>query len=402
MNPQSKQTTYQTVLPILIALSIAHCLNDCLQAVITAVYPLLKEDLSLNFAQIGLITFVYQMAASVFQPIIGLFFDKRPVVWSLPMGMTFTLGGLLSLSYAPSLTWVLVSVFLIGIGSSTLHPEASRLTSLAAGKKRGFAQSLFQVGGNFGGALGPLLVALLVAPFGRKYIALFALMALVAIGVMIPIGKWYKNYLEQQKRGAFSLQRENTMPLPLKSTVGSIIILLILIFSKFVYMESLKSYYTFYLIEKFGVSIQSSQLLLFVFLFSTAVGTMAGGPIGDKIGRKYVIWVSILGTAPFSLLMPHVGLTGTVVLSFCTGLMLSSAFPAILVYAQELLPQKLGLTSGLFFGFAFGVAGIGSAVLGGLADRFGIDAVYNACAFMPLLGLVTYFLPNIEKTGRGS
>lgn len=397
MNLETKRTAGQTVLPVLIALSIAHCLNDCLQAVITAVYPLLKDDLFLNFSQIGLITFVYQMAASVFQPVIGLFFDQRPMVWSLPMGMAFTLTGLLCLAYAPTLPWVMASVFLIGIGSSTLHPEASRLTSLAAGKKRGFAQSLFQVGGNFGGALGPLLVALLVAPFGRKYIALFAIMALAAIGIMIPIGKWYKGYLEQQKNGYSPLSRENTMPLPLRNTVWSIIILLILIFSKFVYMESLKSYYTFYLIEKFGVSIQSSQILLFIFLFSTAVGTMIGGPIGDKIGRKYVIWVSILGTAPFSLLMPHVGLTGTVLLSFCTGLMLSSAFPAILVYAQELLPQKLGLTSGLFFGFAFGVAGIGSAVLGGLADRFGIDAVYNACAFMPLLGLVTYFLPDIEK-----
>lgn len=383
--------------PILIALSISHCLNDLLQSVITATYPLFKDDLALSFAQIGLITLVYQMSASVFQPVFGLFFDKRPVAWTLPAGMLFTMTGMLNLAFASNLHWVLLSVFLIGIGSSVLHPEASRITSLASGGRRGLAQSLFQVGGNLGGSLGPLLVALLVAPYGRHHIALFAILALLAIFVMIPVCKWYKKYLNRIKCESVTMKTHLAMPLPMNKTVFSITLLLILIFSKYIYMASLNSYYTFYLIHKFGVSVQQSQLFLFVFLIATAIGTLVGGPIGDRIGRKYVIWVSILGTAPFSMLMPHVGLAWTVVLSFCVGLMLSSAFPAILLYAQELLPNKLGLISGLFFGFAFGVAGIASAVLGNMADKFGIEAVYNACAFMPLLGLVTWFLPDLKK-----
>lgn len=383
--------------PILVALSLSHCLNDLLQSVISAVYPLVKEDLSLSFAQIGLITLVYQMSASVFQPLTGLFFDKRPIAWSLPIGMSFTLVGLLNFAYSPTLHWVLFSVFLIGIGSSVLHPEASRITSLASGGRRGLAQSVFQVGGNLGGALGPLLVAWIVAPYGRSRMALFALVALTAIVVMMPICRWYKGYLNEVKFQRIQSQVHLQRPLSLPKTVFSISILLVLIFSKYIYMASLNSYYTFYLIHKFGVSVQQSQIFLFVFLFATALGTLAGGPLGDRIGRKYVIWGSILGTAPFSLLMPHAGLAWTVVLSFCVGLTLSSAFPAILLYAQELLPQKLGLISGLFFGFAFGVAGIASAVLGNMADRFGIEAVYNACAFMPLLGLVTWFLPDLKN-----
>ena len=383
--------------PILIALSLSHCLNDLLQSVITATYPLFKEDLGLNFAQIGLITLVYQMSASVFQPITGLYFDKRPLAWSLPVGMAFTLTGLLSLAFAPRLLWLLLSVFLIGIGSSILHPEASRITSLASGGRRGLAQSLFQVGGNLGGSLGPLLVALLVAPYGRHHIALFAILALLAMFVMIPPCKWYKGYLNRIKREHSITVPHIEMPLPQGKTIFSISILLILIFSKYVYMASLNSYYTFYLIHKFGVSIQQSQLFLFVFLVATAIGTLVGGPVGDRIGRKYVIWISIVGTAPFSLLMPHAGLVWTVILSFCVGLMLSSAFPAILLYAQELLPNKLGLISGLFFGFAFGVAGIASAVLGNMADKYDIETVYNVCAFMPLLGLVTWFLPDLKK-----
>ena len=397
MTQKTKYPVGRIAYPILIALSISHCLNDLLQSVITAVYPLFKEDLALNFAQIGLITLVYQMSASVFQPLTGLFFDKRPFAWSLPIGMSFTLVGLLNLSFASNLHWVLFSVFLIGIGSSVLHPEASRITSLASGGRRGLAQSLFQVGGNLGGSLGPLLVALLVAPYGRRHMVIFTGFAFIAILVMLPIGKWYKAYLEHIRWEHSTTPTSVQMPLPLNKTVFSVTILLILIFSKYIYMASLTSYYTFYLIHKFGVSVQQSQIFLFVFLIATALGTLLGGPIGDKIGRKYVIWVSILGTAPFSLLMPHVGLTATVVLSFCVGLMLSSAFPAILLYAQELLPHKLGLISGLFFGFAFGVAGIASAVLGNMADKFGIEAVYNACAFMPLLGLVTWFLPDLKQ-----
>lgn len=372
-------------------------MNDSLQSVISAVYPILKDDLALSFGQIGLITLVYQSSASVFQPLTGLYFDKRPSPWSLPLGMAFTLAGLLSLAFAATLPWVLVSVFTVGVGSSTFHPEASRLTSLASGGKRGLAQSLFQVGGNIGGSLGPLLVALRIAPYGRRHIADFALLAGIAICVMLPISHWYKQRLLHLRQGSSPAYNPPARPLPLGKTLASILILLVLIFSKYIYMASLTSFYTFYLIGKFGVSVQQSQMLLFVFALSTAVGTLVGGPVGDKVGRKYVIWASILGAAPFALLMPHADLFWTVVLTFCVGLILSSAFPAILVYAQELLPYKLGLVSGLFFGFAFGIAGIASAVLGKLADSYGVEAIYNVCAWTPLLGLVTCFLPNLKR-----
>ena len=390
MEQNKVQATTGITFRILVALSICHCLNDTLQSVISAVYPLFKEDLGLSFAQIGVITLVYQSAASVCQPLTGLFFDKWPSAWSLPTGMSFTLVGLLSLAFANTLPLVLCSVALVGIGSSVFHPEASRLTSLASGGKRGLAQSLFQVGGNLGGSLGPLLAAVFVAPYGRRHIALFTILAFTAIMVMIPVGHWYKSFLLRlRKAEGETLKTSVCRPLPMGKTVFSIAILLILIFSKYIYMASLNSYYTFYLIHKFGVSVQASQLYLFVFLIATAIGTLLGGPIGDRVGRKYVIWASILGAAPFTLIMPHVeNLYLTTVLSFCVGLTLSSAFPAILVYAQELLPYKLGLISGLFFGFAFGVAGIASAVLGNMADRYGIEAVYNVCGYMPLLSLI--------------
>lgn len=399
MEQNKVQATTGITFRILVALSICHCLNDTLQSVISAVYPLFKEDLGLSFAQIGLITLVYQSAASVCQPLTGLFFDKWPSAWSLPTGMSFTLVGLLSLAFANTLPLILCSVALVGIGSSVFHPEASRLTSLASGGKRGLAQSLFQVGGNLGGSLGPLLAAVFVAPYGRRHIALFTILAFTAIMVMIPVGHWYKSFLLRlRKAEGETLKTSVCRPLPMGKTVFSIAILLILIFSKYIYMASLNSYYTFYLIHKFGVSVQASQLYLFVFLIATAIGTLLGGPIGDRVGRKYVIWASILGAAPFTLIMPHVeNLYLTTVLSFCVGLTLSSAFPAILVYAQELLPYKLGLISGLFFGFAFGVAGIASAVLGNMADRYGIEAVYNVCGYMPLIGLVTWFLPDLKK-----
>ncbi|MDR2810442.1 MAG: MFS transporter [Tannerellaceae bacterium] len=392
--PQISETTFR----ILIALSVAHCMNDTLQSVISAAYPILKDDLTLSFGQIGLITLVYQSAASVFQPLTGLYFDKHPSPWSLPIGMVFTLAGLLSLAFASTLPWVLFSVFTVGIGSSTFHPEASRLTSLASGGKRGLAQSLFQVGGNMGGSLGPLLVALWIAPYGRQHIADFALLAGIAIGVMLPVSRWYKHRLLLLRQTDRGVRNHVVRPLPMRQTVLSIVILLFLIFSKYIYTASLSSFYTFYLIEKFGVTVQHSQLLLFVFAISTAIGTLIGGPIGDKIGRKYVIWGSILGSAPFALLMPHANLFWTVVLTFCVGLIIASAFPAILVYAQELLPYKLGLISGLFFGFAFGVAGIASAVLGKMADLYGIEAIYNVCAYMPLLGFITWFMPDLKKT----
>ena len=399
MEQNKVQATTGITFRILVALSICHCLNDTLQSVISAVYPLFKEDLGLSFAQIGLITLVYQSAASVCQPLTGLFFDKWPSAWSLPTGMSFTLVGLLSLAFANTLPLVLCSVALVGIGSSVFHPEASRLTSLASGGKRGLAQSLFQVGGNLGGSLGPLLAAVFVAPYGRRHIALFTILAFTAIMVMIPVGHWYKSFLLRlRKAEGETLKTSVCRPLPMGKTVFSIAILSILIFSKYIYMASLNSYYTFYLIHKFGVSVQASQLYLFVFLIATAIGTLLGGPIGDRVGRKYVIWASILGAAPFTLIMPHVeNLYLTTILSFCVGLTLSSAFPAILVYAQELLPYKLGLISGLFFGFAFGVAGIASAVLGNMADRYGIEAVYNVCGYMPLIGLVTWFLPDLKK-----
>ena len=398
MEQTNNRLAQRTAFGILVALSFSHCFNDLLQSIITAVYPLLKDNLSLSFAQVGLITLVYQTSASIFQPIVGVYLDKKPNPWFLPIGMSFTMLGLFNLAFSSTLYWVLLSVFFVGIGSSILHPEASRLTSLASGGKRGMAQSIFQVGGNLGGSLGPLLAALLIAPYGQRNIALFCILSVIAIVATIPICHWYKRELRVMKRRATLITSVKAeAPLPRKETLFSIAILLILIFSKYVYMASINSYYTFYLIEKFGVTVQHSLLFLFVFLFATAIGTLIGGPVGDRIGRKYVIWISILGTAPFSLLMPHVGLAMTCVLSFFIGLTLSSAFPAILVYAQELLPYKLGLISGLFFGFAFGIAGIGSAVLGNIADKHGIEFVYNMCAYMPLIGLVTYFLPNLKK-----
>lgn len=397
MKETSVSAMNKTSFRVLIALSLVHLINDALQSVISASYPLIKEELMISFTQIGIITLAYQMAASVFQPVVGWFFDKHPVARALPIGMSFTLVGLVCLSQVTSFYGILISVFLVGIGSSVTHPEASRITSLASGGRRGLAQSIFQVGGNFGGALGPLLVAYLVAPYGRQNIAWFSVFAFVAILIMFPITQWYKRYLTRIKRERTEAKVTVEMPLPLRQTVFAIVILMLLIFSKYVYTASLSSYYTFYLIEKFGVTISHSQVLLFVYLVATAIGTLLGGPLGDRIGRKYVIWISILGAAPFTLMLPYVSLTWTIALTFCIGLIISSAFPAILVYAQELLPYKLGLISGLFFGLAFGIGGIASAILGRMADVYGIEAVYHLCAYMPLLGLVTWFLPNLKK-----
>ena len=386
-----------TAFRVLLALGLSHLLNDTLQSVITAVYPLLKESMALSFVQIGFITLVYQISASVFQPLVGFYLDKKPNPWFLPIGMSFTLIGLVVLAFSGTLHQVLFSVFLVGIGSSILHPEASRLTSLASGGKRGLAQSVFQVGGNMGSSLGPLLAALCIAPYGQRNIVFFALLALCAIIVMIPICRWYKRKLKALRLNKDGMKTEVVSPLPRKKTIFSLSVLLILIFSKYVYLASITSYYTFFLIEKFDVTVRDSQFFLFAFLFASALGILLGGPVGDKVGRKYVIWVSILGAAPFSLIMPHANLLWTCILSILIVLILSSAFSAILVYAQELLPSKLGLISGLFFGLAFGIAGIASAVLGGLADKFGIEYVYQLCAYMPLLGLIAWFLPDIRK-----
>lgn len=383
--------------PVLLALCAAHSLNDLLQSVITAVYPMLKDDLGLDFAQIGLITLVYQIAASIFQPAVGYAFDRRPFVWSLPAGMVSTSAGIALFALSDTMAGILLAVFLVGIGSATLHPEASRITSLAGRARRGFAQSIFQVGGNFGGSIGPLLVAFIVAPHDRRYVLWFLIFAALCFAAMRPICRWYRGYLDHLKAHPEAHRRQLPLPLSRRRTLFAIGVIVVLIFSKYIYMASLSSYYTFYLIERFGVSVKTSQIFLFIFVVSTAAGTLVGGPVGDRYGRKPVIWISILGTAPFSLLLPHVGLGWTAVLSFCAGFMLSSAFPAILLYAQELLPTKLGMISGLFFGFAFGVGGIASAVLGDFADTYGIETIYRFCAYMPLLGIVACLLPDLRN-----
>ena len=386
-----------TAFSVLLALGLSHMLNDTLQTLIAAIYPLIKQSLTLSFSQIGLITLVFQFSSSVFQPVVGWYTDKKPQPYSLPVGMTSTLCGLFLLAFSNSLGMVLISVTLIGIGSSIFHPEASRLAYLASGGRPGLAQSIFQVGGNLGGSLGPLLAALVIAPFGQRNVAWFTVVALLCIGVMFPISRWYKRNLYFLRQRAANKVKEVNARLSHRKIIFSLCILLILIFSKYVYLASINSYYTFYLIHKFGISVQASQFYLFAFLFSVAVGTLIGGPIGDKVGRKYVIWVSILGAAPFTLVMPYMGLMGTCVMSIFIGLIISSAFSAILVYAQELLTGKVGMIAGLFFGLAFGIAGIASAVLGNIADDRGIEYVYHVCSWLPLIGIVTGFLPNLGK-----
>lgn len=394
------KTTTQTgtAFAILSMLAACHMLNDMLQSIISAVYPLLKDSLLLNFTQIGLITLVFQLSSSIFQPVVGLITDRRPQPYSLPIGMAFSMIGILSLSFAGSFIHVLIAVFLTGLGSSIFHPEASRLAYMASGGKTGLAQSIFQVGGNFGSSVGPLLALWIITPYGQQNIKWLSLIALVCIGIMLVISKWYKSNLYRLKPAKKDDSRIEKQSIYSSGKVAfAITILLILIFSKYVYMASLNSYYMFYLIDKFGVSVKDAQLFLFAFLFAVALGTIIGGPIGDRIGRKYVIWVSILGTAPFALIMPHVELLWTCVLSIFIGFILSSAFSAILVYAQELVPGKVGLIGGLFFGLAFGIAGIASAILGKIADETSIQHVYDICAYLPLIGLVAAFLPNTKK-----
>lgn len=384
-------------LGLLICLCAAHCCNDILQAVISALYPILKSDLALDFAQIGLVTFVYQLAASIFQPVVGYIFDKHPKPYSLFIGMTFTTAGMVMLAFADNFHWLLVTVAMVGVGSSILHPEASRITSICSGGKRGLAQSVFQVGGNFGSAIGPLLVALIVAPHTRTSVLWFLLVSALAFSVMSPIVRWFGGYIKEQKSKASALRTRLPHPLSPRRTIFTIGVLMVLIISKYTYMACMTSYYTFFVINNFGVSVSMSQILLFVFVVATAAGTLVGGPFGDKYGRKLVIWVSIAGTAPFALLLPHLPMAGVVACSFMAGFILSSAFPAILLYSQELLPNHLGLVSGLFFGFAFGMGGVASAVIGNFADIYGLDAVFDFCAWSPLLGLIAVFLPNIKQ-----
>ncbi len=384
----------RTSFGILVAISMSHLLNDLMQSVISAIYPILKTEFSLDFSQIGIIQLVFQCTASILQPIVGIYTDKKPMPFSLPIGMGCTLIGLLLLAYANHYSVILISVALIGLGSSIFHPESSRVARMASGGRHGLAQSLFQVGGNFGSAIGPLLAAFIVLPRGQGAVAWFALAALAGIIILSRVGFWYR---EQHRAGIGkkSTSKPHVM-LPRKVIIRSIVILALLIFSKFFYMAALSSYYTFYLIDTFGVSVRDSQLLLFVFLGAVAAGTIAGGPIGDRFGRKFVIWFSILGVLPFTLALPHANLAWTIVLSVIIGLVLSSAFSAIIVYAQELIPGKVGLVSGLFFGFAFGMGGIGAAALGELADRTSITFVFQVCAFLPVIGLLTAFLPNVE------
>ena len=387
-----------TVVPVLIAISISHFLNDTLQSLIPATYPILKQSLSLSYAQIGLITLINQLVASVLQPVVGMVTDRRHMPYSLPIGMTFTLVGLGLLSIAGTYELVLISVALVGMGSSVFHPESSRVAHMAAGNRRGLAQSVFQVGGNTGSSLGPLLAALIITGRGHSRIAWFMLVALLAIILLWRVGAWYAGRVSSAAGTAKNVAAA-APALPRKLIVRALAVLLILIFSKYFYLASMSNYFTFYLMSQFHLTIANAQVHLFIFLFAVAAGTVIGGPIGDRIGRKYVIWVSILGTAPFSLLLPYAGLSGTTVLSIFVGLILSSAFSAILVYAQEMLPGKIGLISGLFFGLAFGLGGIASAVIGVLADRTTVYFVFQLCAFLPLLGLLAAFLPNLDKHG---
>jgi FSR family fosmidomycin resistance protein-like MFS transporter len=382
---------------ILFAITFSHLLNDTVQSLIPAIYPILKSSLALNFAELGLITLVLQLTASLLQPLVGLAMDRRPRPYSLALGMAFSLVGLLLLAFAARLSVVLLASGLVGIGSSVFHPESSRVARMASGGRHGLAQSLFQVGGNLGSSIGPLIAAFLVVPHGQRSIAWCSLLALIAMLVLVRIGRWYKTQRSAASTGTSHLQSEDVRRLPRATVVRAIVILIALIFSKYFYLASLNSYYTFYLIDRFHVSVQSAQISLFVFLGSVAAGTIIGGPVGDRIGRKYVIWASILGVFPFTLALPYAGLFGTQVLSVCIGLILASAFSAILVYAQELVPGRVGTIAGLFFGFAFGMGGLGAAVLGKLADMTSIEYVYRLCSFLPAIGLLTGFLPNLER-----
>lgn len=395
LDEQHKELAQKTAYSILFSISFAHLLNDLLQAVIPAAYPILKDSYNLTFTQVGLITFSYQMAASILQPFVGFYTDKNPKPYSQLFGMMFTLSGIILLSFAGSFPVILMSVVLVGIGSSIFHPESSRVSYLASGGKRGLAQSIFQIGGNTGTAIGPLLIAWIVVPHGQRYIIWFAVFVLIALVVLYRVATWYREHLNLTAKKKLALVNLPNLT-PLQVTM-SVIILLVLIFSKYFYVAGISSYFTFYLMEKFALSVKDAQFYLFLFLISVAVGTLLGGPLGDKFGRKYVIWFSVLGVAPFTLMLPYANLFWTSILSVIIGTIISSAFPAILVYAQELLPKKLGMISGLFYGFAFGMGGLGSALLGYMADHTGIEYVYQICAYLPLIGVIAYFLPNLKK-----
>jgi FSR family fosmidomycin resistance protein-like MFS transporter len=384
------QQPARPALGILTALSSSHMVNDMMQSLILAMYPVLKGEFSLSFSQIGLISLTYQLTASLLQPLVGLFTDRRPQPYSLPVGMVSTLTGLMLLAFAPTYGFVLLAAAFVGIGSSIFHPESSRIARLASGGKHGFAQSIFQLGGNTGTAIGPLLAAAVIVPFGQRSVAWFGLAALLGIVLLLQVSRWYSTH---HISAATRKKPVAASPYPRKVVTNAIIVLLVLIFSKYFYLAGISSFYTFYLIDRFGLTVQNAQTHLFYFLLASAVGTVLGGPIGDRIGRKPVIWVSILGVAPFALLLPHANLFFTTMLTVVIGFVLSSAFSAILVYAQELVPGKVGMISGLFFGFAFGMGGLGAAVLGLFADQTSIAVVYQTIAYLPLLGIVAILLP---------
>jgi len=392
--PYPRTKNKETLFGIIGAISLSHFLNDMMQSILLAIYPILKLNLDLSFAQIGLISMAYQVTASLLQPIIGLYTDHRPKPYSLPFSMILTMSGLIVLGIAAQYEMVLVAAILIGMGSSIFHPESSRVARLAAGNRPGLSQSVFQVGGNMGSAIGPLIAAMIILPYGVRSVIWFSLVALLGAIILTRVSQWYSAHLSAQVGKAKPVISQSLSNSRVMFSLG---VLALLMFSKFIYMASFTNYYTFYLIDKFHLSMHDAQFYLFGFLLAVATGTILGGPIGDKVGRKSVIWWSILGVAPLTLLLPYVGLFCTAVLSVIIGIVLSSAFSAILVFAQELVPGRVGAISGLFFGLAFGIAGIGAALLGNLADIKGIQYVYHLCAFLPLLGIATVFLPNIKE-----
>lgn len=390
-----------TAIATLIAISVSHFLNDMIQSLIPAIYPVLKESFQLDFTQIGIITMAFQFTASLLQPFIGIYTDRWPKPYSLTFGMGCTLAGLVLLSVAPTYTVIVVGAAMVGLGSAIFHPESSRVARLASGGRYGVAQSVFQVGGNVGSAVGPLLAALIVVPFGQSSIAWFSVAALLGMIVLFNVGTWYRNRLPEVEASRKVVAAAiATSPIPGRRVVFALVILTTLVFSKFIYLTSLISYYTFYMIDRFGVSVQGSQILLFVFLAAVAVGTVAGGIIGDRYGRKIVIWFSILGTLPFTLALPYVGFYATIALSILVGMILASAFSAIVVMGHTLVPNRIGMISGVFFGLAFGIGGVGAAALGILADATSIDYVFKVCSFLPAIGLLTVFLPNVDGKGQ--
>ena len=399
MNSTSRQEEARTAFRVLFAISIAHLLNDMVQSIVPSIYPIIKEEMGLSFIQIGVITLVFQLTSSLLQPFVGMYADRRPSPYALATGMCFTLTGLVWLAFTGSYAAMLGAVSVIGIGSSIFHPEASRVAQLAAGGKKGLAQSIFQVGGNGGTAIGPLLAALIVLPHGRLAVLWFAVAAIMGALILTRVGRWYKRIVSNMSRHGREI-RSVVDHLSKRRINMALAVLVVLTFSKQFYLASMTSYFTFFLIDKFGVSIQYSQIALFAFLAASAIGIIAGGYIGDKIGRKYVIWCSILGAAPFAIAMPYVGLTLTIILAIIVGLVISSAFSAILVYATELKPGKVGMIAGLFFGLSFGLGGVGAAFFGWLADVRGIYFVFEISTLLPLLGIVAAFLPDLKKIDK--